>query len=406
VLGIEVVGNGSLNDQFDLFIGTLGYETRSSHLARQGLINANRKIALAFPEEDYAAYLSNREVLKSAQFEVLPKDSGPLPQLLATAIENHPADVKREFSILVDISSMSRPMLADVVFELSMVERTASVIVTFVYLPAEFVKENAEHAPVVVTEPVTPDYAGWTSTPERPITAVVGLGYEHDLALGTIEYLEPTNVWVFVPGGEDRRYDDAVNQANRNLKEMLRDERVMKYNVDAPASGLTGTKESSLGFPSRLACASLRHAHRDIRFGPGRRSPASSDHRRRSEEPAEARLACPDRASDRRWHRHLRHHDRHRQVEDMRVALAGTVHGGRRRRAAERPDAACGQGADRQGQGRRGGSSHLGAAGGRGDPLDGQGDGESCRNGRLHGPGHLEGAWPGAAPLAQLQAVQ
>lgn len=234
MLDIEIVGGGSLDDRFDLFIGTLGYETRSSHLARHGLINANRKIALAFPEDDYAAYLSNRDVLKSAQFEILPKDSKPLPQLLATAMENQPADAERDFSILVDISSMSRPMLADVVFELSMVEHAASLTVTFVYLPAEFVKENAEHAPVAVTEPVTPDYAGWTSTPERPITAVVGLGYEHDLALGTIEYLEPTNVWVFVPKGEDRRYDDAVNQANRNLKEMLRDERVMNYHVDAP----------------------------------------------------------------------------------------------------------------------------------------------------------------------------
>lgn len=234
MLGIEIVGGGSLDDRFDLFIGTLGYETRSSHLARHGLINACRKIALAFPEEDYAAYLSNRDFLRSAHFEILPKKSGLLTQLLATAIENSTAGTERDFAILVDISSMSRPMLADVVFELSMIERAVSLTVTFVYLPAEFVRENAEHAPVSVTEPVTPDYAGWTSTPERPITAVVGLGYEHDLALGTIEYLEPTNVWAFVPRGEDRRYDDAVNQANLNLKEILRDERVMNYRVDAP----------------------------------------------------------------------------------------------------------------------------------------------------------------------------
>lgn len=235
MLGIEIVGDGSLDDRFDLYIGTLGYEARSSHLARHNLINANRKIALAFPEEDYASYLSNRDFLKGAQFEILPKGSGTLRQLLDTAIRNRSADADQDFSILVDISSMSRPMLADIVFELSVVEGAASVTVTFVYLPAEFVKENTEHAPVAVTEPVTAEFAGWTSTPERPITAVVGLGYEHDLALGTIEYLEPTNVWVFVPKGEDRRYDDAVNQANRTLKDMLRDERIMNYRVDAPA---------------------------------------------------------------------------------------------------------------------------------------------------------------------------
>lgn len=233
--GIEIIGNGSLENRFDLFIGTLGYETRSSHLARHGLVNSERKIALAFPEEDYAAYLSNRDFLIGEKFEIIPKDNGNILKILTASLENFSKASERDFSILIDISSMSRPMLADIVFNLSSVNSAAGFLVTFVYLPAEFVKENAEHAPVAVTEPVTPDYAGWTSTPELPITAVVGLGYEHDLALGTIEYLEPTNVLVFVPRGEDRRYDDAVNQANRNLRDMLRDERVMNYTVDAPA---------------------------------------------------------------------------------------------------------------------------------------------------------------------------
>ncbi len=235
MLDIEVIGEGSLASRFDLFIGTLGYETRSSHLARHGLIEADRKIALAFPEEDYAAYLSNRDFLIDARFEIIQKGENVIPNLFAAAISNRHGRALQDFSILVDISSMSRPMLAEIVYELSTVESVDSIAVTFVYLPAKFVKENAENAPVAVTEPVTPDYAGWTLTPERPITAVVGLGYEHDLALGTLEYLEPTGVWVFVPTGEDRQYDNAVRKANRDLKEILRDERVMSYHVDAPA---------------------------------------------------------------------------------------------------------------------------------------------------------------------------
>ena len=46
------------------------------------------------------------------------------------------------------------------------------------------------------------------------------------------------------------------------------------------ASGLTGRKESSGGFPRGSAHANLRHAHRNIRFGLGRRLPASSGPRR------------------------------------------------------------------------------------------------------------------------------
>ena len=140
MLGIEVLGDGSLHDRFDLFVGTLGYETRSSYLAQNHMIKASRKIALAFAEEDYAAYLSNRDFLKNDMFEILPNDPYTIQNLLSTAISKNSVKVEKEFSILIDISSMSRPMLAVIIHELSIVECTASVAVTFVYLPAEYVK--------------------------------------------------------------------------------------------------------------------------------------------------------------------------------------------------------------------------------------------------------------------------
>jgi hypothetical protein len=233
--GIEVLGDGIEAAAFDLFIGTLGYETRSSHLVRNGLINATRKIALAFPEEDYAAYFSNRDFLHAEHFDIIEKGAADLRARLSAAIAECQGSESESVSVLVDISSMSRPMLANLVYLLSMVDTVPNILVTFCYLPAAFVKENPEHAPVSVSEPVTPEYAGWALAPERPITAVVGLGYEHDFALGTIEYLEPTAAWVFIPTGEDRRYDDAVKQANRDLRDMLSDERAMTYNVDSPA---------------------------------------------------------------------------------------------------------------------------------------------------------------------------
>jgi len=233
-LGIEVIGDGALTDSFDLFVCTLGYETRSSHLARSGSISAMRKIAIAFPDEDYAAYRSNLDYLRKENYQILPKGEDGLYGLIIKELDALPIERMKSFSILIDISSMSRPMLADIVFLLSTMRETDELLVTFVYLPAQFVKENAEHAPVAVTEPVTPNYAGWTTTPERPISAVVGLGYEHDLALGTIEYLEPNAAWIFIPTGEDRRYDDAVNQANRDLRAVLSDDRAMTYSVDVP----------------------------------------------------------------------------------------------------------------------------------------------------------------------------
>lgn len=234
LMGIEVVGTGSLADNYDLFLGTLGYESRSTHLARNELFHAQRNVALAFPEEDYASYLRNRDFLCGAGFEIIPNTPQSIGELLDTAVASPAAEAGRPYSILIDISSMSRPMLASLIYALSNLKVDRGIAATFAYLPAAFVKGSAEHPPVAVSEPVTAEYAGWTATPELPISAVVGLGYEHDLALGALEYLEPTAAWAFIPTGEDRRYDDAVKEANRNLEAMLSDDRSMTYLVDRP----------------------------------------------------------------------------------------------------------------------------------------------------------------------------
>lgn len=232
-MGIEVVGPGDLTDLYDLFIGALGYESRSTHLARHRLFQAKRKVVLAFPEEDYASYIKNRDFLTDAGYEIKLNTSASIGHLLDAVLAEPASAVGGSFSLLIDISSMSRPMLANLVYVLSK-ERSRSIAATFTYLPATFVKGSAEHPPVAVSEPVTAAYAGWTSAPERPISAIIGLGYEHDLALGALEYLEPTAAWTFIPTGEDRRYDDAVKEANRSLSSMFSADRSMFYSVDIP----------------------------------------------------------------------------------------------------------------------------------------------------------------------------
>ncbi len=234
LMRIEVVGSGCLTEEYDLFLGALGYESRSTHLARNRLFDAKRNVALAFPEEDYAAYFKNRDFLSGAEFEIVSNEPQATSDLLKSAVIPFTMENNRPFTILIDISSMSRPMLAGLIYMLSNLKVDFGVAVTFAYLPAIYVKGAAEHPPVAVSEPVTPEYAGWTAMPELPISAVVGLGYEHDLALGALEYLEPTAAWAFIPTGEDRRYDDAVKEANKSLGAMLSDDRSMTYLVDHP----------------------------------------------------------------------------------------------------------------------------------------------------------------------------
>jgi len=63
-------------------------------------------------------------------------------------------------------------------------------------------------------------------------------------------------------------------------------------------------------------------------------------HRDRPEQPAEARLARPYRAVERRWPRHRRDHAAGRGRQDRGLALAGALHASRRGRVAARQDPA------------------------------------------------------------------
>ncbi len=111
------------------------------------------------------------------------------------------------------------------------------------------------------------------------------------------------------------------------------------------ASGLIGMKESELGFRILLCYANLAHAQWNLLHPIRRRPSAIARGRRGSQEPAETRLAgtyCP---SQRRGSGHLGDHDRDRQVQDLRVALARAVHARGCRRPASRQVPSARQGA-------------------------------------------------------------
>src|SRR5665648_42421 len=104
-------------------------------------------------------------------------------------------------------------------------------------------------------------------------------------------------------------------------------------------SGQNPTIESLVGFPSVFARASLAHARRDFHHGLAGRAPAPSSPHQGPQRCAEARLASPDRVADGRGARHQRDHAAERQVEDLRLALAATLHGGGLREPVARQDA-------------------------------------------------------------------
>ncbi len=104
------------------------------------------------------------------------------------------------------------------------------------YSVAEWSPPSNEAEPIVSAGAVVPTFAGWSSRTDIPIVALIGLGYEPDKAMGAYEYLEATDVWTFLPAGEDERYARDLGLANRTLLSRLSPHKRITYRVDQPVA--------------------------------------------------------------------------------------------------------------------------------------------------------------------------
>ena len=139
-------------------------------------------------------------------------------------------------------------------------------------------------------------------------------------------------------------------------------------------------------------CASLRDARRKIPLRLTDRYPSAQMPRSRSKRASETRLAGGDRAADRRWRRHERDYAANRQIQDLRLAVAGTFYGGRSTAcfAIRRVPRALSRRARRSTDARRPSR--------RDQPLDGRLDGEGGGAEREFGSTHLARPRTPAAP--------
>ena len=67
-----------------------------------------------------------------------------------------------------------------------------------------------------------------------PPAAILGLGYERDKAVGAVEYIEPAEVWAFVPADHESEYNEAISRANEPLMDTLSPSRVWPYYLYQP----------------------------------------------------------------------------------------------------------------------------------------------------------------------------
>lgn len=222
---------------FDLFISVLGYEDRAIFAPQRFRHLSKKIIALRFVERNELNFSRNKawyEANNSEIVDYIEADfQNTIEGLLNSAFETGNAI---PISIGVDVSSMSRPMIAQVCVAVGKLveKRAAPATITIVYCPASYAEPNSTSPPIVKQEPVIPALAGWPLDSAFPSVAIFGLGYESDYALGTSEYLEASRSWAFFPTGEDERYDRSVSSANKTFLDLIGKENILHYRVDDP----------------------------------------------------------------------------------------------------------------------------------------------------------------------------
>lgn len=233
---ISIRNEGSTpSTDVELFIAACGYEGRARAAAQQFHSTAKKKLAIGFTSQRELEYGTNRKWFESIGFDLIEVDDGAFREVIDLHLHQCVSD-SSETRVEVDISCFNRFRLAHLVDALRSLPKK-KISVTFRYSIAEFTPPLADTAPVVMVEPVIPQFAGWTTRPDRPPAAIVGLGYEPNKAIGIVDHLEINNAtWAYYPLGPIPEYYQRVLEANQSLLNIIQaNGRFQPYDLNDPA---------------------------------------------------------------------------------------------------------------------------------------------------------------------------
>jgi hypothetical protein len=226
--------NRHIANEYDGVIATVGFEERARFIPTKLLGNARSQFACAFDKRKTHSFKENLDWFRANGFEIEESDNVRFKSWCESRIEALVSESDGDVTVGIDVSSMSRFRIATL-FEVLLEERShVRIIADFLYAPAEFKEPIEFDTQMEVARPVTDTFAGWSTRPELPTAAVLGLGYEQDKAIGVIEYIEPTRLWAFRPIGDDERYQAAMDGANESLWDILPKDDAIEYTVSQP----------------------------------------------------------------------------------------------------------------------------------------------------------------------------
>lgn len=197
---------------YHLVLACLGYEPRCVHVASLLSDCSEVKLASSFDSEHMLAFDTNKMNLEGLGFEVVPHSSKSINDFLAERLRGLVA--VGDITVAVDISSITRDRLARVLLAIVEFAKERSVYVDFWYSPPKFDPNVSKDPTIQIAEPILPEFSGMAADPLLPVTAIIGVGFEPNLALGVAEYLDVSRVYAFVPTGHDSQFDREVAEGN------------------------------------------------------------------------------------------------------------------------------------------------------------------------------------------------
>jgi hypothetical protein len=247
------------SDEVDLFIGAVGYESRSTWLLNNAPCSFRRTLGLRFHYSEQLHFSRSLSTYEAAGADIVSFPADAHWTSLISTFETALSGQTGLPSVIVDVSAMSRTMIASVLLALANTIPARDLRLFVHYGPAKFVSP-LETAGVTVAQPVMSELAGWSNRPDSEIAAIVGLGFEGGSALGALQYLEPTRAWLFEPHGFDPRFVAEVRKANAYIDSVF-EARTLPYRIDQPVE-----TRAMIGSLMR----DLRQTHRIvfIPFGP------------------------------------------------------------------------------------------------------------------------------------------
>ncbi len=213
-----------------ILVGCIGYEHRSTHLLRTTSV---RKRSLFF---DYRALDENGVGICSYEFnhKTVQNAGSVLESDFEAFLNTLEAEIRtlKNVDIDFDITSFDRGKIGRIIIRFFSLRDYVSSV-TFVYAPRTFKPFDMYKFYVVQSfGPALPAFFGTAHGFNKPLTLILGAGYEYGKAVGAIDTLEPDHIYCFRPTGTNPQFDRHIDLANVDFSFIENTENIFTYDLN------------------------------------------------------------------------------------------------------------------------------------------------------------------------------